>query len=106
MSSRNWWIVANSAFAVGIYIGMWNDVVWIGYLTSMLVWVMLLCYLMAFATRNRMHRYKNPVHPLVDKIADFVFYAALVASGWIVTAVAYAFSCIVLNAVYRKDARR
>jgi hypothetical protein len=106
MSSRNWWILANSAFAVGIYVGMWNDVEWIGYLTSMLVWIMLFSYLMAFWTRNRAHRYKVPVHPVVDKIADYVFYAALVASGWIVTAVAYAFSCIVLNAVYRRDARR
>ena len=106
MSSRTWWILANSAFAVGIYVGMWNDVEWIGYLTSMLVWIMLVSYLMAFSTRNRLHRYKVPVHPVVDKIADFVFYAALVASGWIVTAVAYAFSCIVLNAVYRRDARR
>jgi len=105
MSSRNWWILANSAFAVGIYVGMWNDVEWIGYLTSMLVWIMLVSYLLAFWARNRSHRYKVPVHPVVDKIADVVFYAALVASGWIVTAAAYAFSCIVLNAVYRRDAR-
>jgi hypothetical protein len=105
MSSRNWWILANSAFAVGIYVGMWNDVEWIGYLTSMLVWIMLVSYLMAFWARSRAHRYKVPVHPVVDKIADYGFYAALVASGWIVTAVAYAFSCIVLNAVYRRDAR-
>ena len=34
MSSRAWWILANSAFAVGIYVGMWNDVEWIGYLVS------------------------------------------------------------------------
>jgi hypothetical protein len=40
----------------------------------------------------------------VGNLADYLFYAALVASGWIVTAAAYAFSCIVLNAVYRRDA--
>ena len=99
MSLRNWWILANSTFGVGIYVGMWNDVVWLGYLTSMLVWVMLCSYLMAFWTRNGPHRYRNPVHPLVGNLADYLFYAALVASGWIVTAAAYAFSCIVLNAV-------
>jgi hypothetical protein len=104
MSLRNWWILANSTFGVGIYVGMWNEVVWLGYLTSMLVWVMLCSYLMAFWTRNGLHRYRNPVHPLVGNLADYLFYAALVASGWIVTAAAYAFSCIVLNAVYRRDA--
>ena len=41
MSSRNWWIMANAAFGVGIYVGMWNDVEWLGYLTSILVWIML-----------------------------------------------------------------
>ena len=90
MSLRNWWILANSTFGVGIYVGMWNDVVWLGYLTSMLVWVMLCSYLMAFWTRNGPHRYRNPVHPLVGNLADYLFYAALVASGWIVTAAAYA----------------
>ena len=104
MSSRNWWILANAAFGVGIYVGMWNDVTWLGYLTSVLVWIMLASYLAALWTRNRHHRYKNPVNPWVDKVADVLFYAALVASGWIVTAAVYAFSCIVLSAVYRKDA--
>jgi hypothetical protein len=104
MSPRNWWIVANTAFGVGIYIGMWHGVEWLGYLTSVLVWIMLACYLGALWTRNRRHRYEAPVHPWIDKVADVLFYAALVASGWIVTAVAYAFSCIVLSAVYRKDA--
>jgi hypothetical protein len=106
LSPRSWWIVANTAFGVGIYVGMWHGVEWLGYLTSLLVWIMLACYLGALWTRNRRHRYKVPVHPWIDKVADVFFYAALVASGWIVTAVAYAFSCIVLSAVYRKDAAR
>ena len=104
MSSRNWWILANAAFGVGIYVGMWNDVTWLGYLTSVLVWIMLASYLTALWTRDRRHRYQNPVHPWVDGFADLLFYAALVASGWIVTAAVYAFSCIVLSAVYRRDA--
>jgi hypothetical protein len=96
------WLKWNAVLAAALYVGVWLDVVLIGYLVVAFIWLMLVSYFFVLYAGKEGTVRSSPVPKPVGLIFDAAVLAVLISCHWYLTSVAYVLTAIVLEAVYRK----
>ncbi len=101
------WVSWNAILAIAIYLGIWQGVPYIGYAVSVFVWLMLGLYLLVLhGSAGRAKPHVRPVPWPLEVALDVAFVCVLIASGWLVSAAAYALSALALAFIYHRSRPR
>ena len=100
-------MLLNLLFGPGVWVGVWNGVAWVGWLVAALIWTMLALYLMvAFHLGETAQQLRAPLPFWLATGFDAVCVCVLIASGWHMTAAAYALSAAVEYWIYHPSSQR
>jgi TPR repeat protein len=101
-------VVQNGLFALALYFSVFEDVVWLRYLTIAFIWFMLATYLAAVTSKD-IDEFRKRKHNQLPKwlkyTLDLTFFSVLMFAEWYLTAAAYAASCICEGIALRPPAQ-
>lgn len=97
---RNW-IGANAFFAIAIYLGVWRDVQFVGYLVAAFVWVMFFSYAAVLYSGDNKAR-SLPVPRALGLLFDAGVLSVLILCGWPLTATGYVLAVLAHEAILWK----
>jgi hypothetical protein len=97
------WLLWNSVFAVGLYLGVWLEVTLIGYAVAAFVWLMVATYFLVLYGASQGPQRSPPVPRVVGWVFDVAVLTLLVSCHWYWTATGFAIAAIALELVHRKS---
>ena len=97
-------VIWNAVLAIAIYLGIWRGMPYIGYAVSVFVWLMLGLYLLVLrGSAGNAKPHVRPVPWPFEVALDVAFVCVFIASGWFVSATAYALSALALACIYHRS---
>jgi hypothetical protein len=94
-------LASNFALLLAIYLGAWQDIVWVAWPLIGFVWTMCLFYFSALYLGPAKEPIADPVPRWLGWTVDAASIFMFLHADWYYTATVYALSAFVLEAIYR-----
>jgi hypothetical protein len=97
------WLIWNAVLAAAIYVGIWRETPYVGYLVSAFVWLMLGIYLLVLYTEEPTKVRESPISWPVGLVFDVAATSVFVARSWFGTATGYVLGALALALIYHRS---